>query len=266
MNAGAVSLAVWYGLTVLAVVVTFVLADVPVARQRVEAFAARQGLTVTGDNCRQVIAYLAVTRRWRSAGVAGASTWYLVADLRHQSIGIHLAYALSGWFVGALIAEVRVSGPITARRAASLQRRTAHHYLPPLNRRVLATTAVACLALAGIAAATGSVAPGRAMAVWVAAAIGLPAVVAVVARKILLRPQPQASPDVLSADEAIRRRSLRVVSASAITLLLYCVADQLRVLLDRADAGTAAAVVLILAGAVAVPVSGWRLAGGRVPA
>lgn len=266
MNADAVSLAVLCGLVVLAVLAAFVIADAPVTRRRVEVFAARQGLTITGDNCQQVIAYLAVTRRWRSAGVAGALTWYMAVALRHQNIGINIGYALSGWFIGALIAEVRVSSLVTTLRAASLQRRTLDRFLPPVNRWLLPAVAVTCLALASIAAVTGSVAPGRSVAVWAAAGIGLPVLVALVGRKILLRPQPQASVDVLSADEAIRRRSLRVVTASAITLLLYCVVDQLLVLLNPPGSAAAVAAMLILVGAVAVPVTGWRLAGGRVPA
>ena len=101
---------------------------------------------------------------------------------------------------------------------------------------------------------------------WVVAGIGLPALVALVARRITLRPQPQASPDVLSADDAIRRRSLQVVTASVITLLLYCIVDQLLALLTRSESGAAGAVVLMLIGAVTVPVTRWRLAGGKVRA
>jgi len=266
MSAHTVSLAVLCALLVLAVVVTALIADAPVTRHRVEVFAARQGLTITEDNCAQVIAYLAVTRRWRSAGLVGAMTWYVVVAFRHQIIGINVGYALSGWFVGALIAEVRVSSLVTSRRAASLERRTLDRFLPRVNRRLLPGAALTCLALAGIVAATESVASGRSVAIWVAAGIGLPAVVALVARRILLRPQPQPSLDVLLADEAIRRRSLQVVTASAITLLLYCVVDQLLVLVNRAETATAAVVVLILIGVVAVPVTGWRLAGAKVSA
>ena len=266
MNTDTVSMAVLCALVVLAVVVTAVIADAPVTRHRVEVFAARQGLTITEDNCAQVIAYLAVTRRWRSAGLVGAMMWYVVVAFRHQTIGINAGYALSGWFVGALIAEVRLNSLVTTRRAASPERRTLDRFLPRVNRWLLPTTAVTCLVLAGIAAANGSVASDRSVGIWVAAGIGLPAVVALVARRILLRPQPQVSADVLSADEAIRRRSLQVVTASAITLLLYCVVGQLLVLVNRAETSAAAVVVLVMIGIVAVPVTGWRLAGGKVSA
>jgi hypothetical protein len=239
-------------------------------------FAARQGLTITEANCAQVIAYLAVTRRWRSAGLVGALTWYVVVAYRHHTIGINIGYALAGWFLGALIAEVRVSSLVTTRRAASLERRTSDRYLPPINRWLLPAAAIACLALAGIVAATGAAAGGaisshRSIAIWIAAGIGLPAAVALVARRILMRPQPQAAPDVLSADEAIRRRSLQVVTASAITLLLYCIAGQLLLLLldrlnqDQEPSSAGVGLILILVSAVAVPVTGWRLAGGKVP-
>jgi hypothetical protein len=266
MNADTVSRFVLYGLVVFTAIIALGIADAPVAKHRVEVFAARQDLSVTEDNCAQVIAYLAVTRRWRSAGLVGAVTWYLVVGLRHQTIGVNIAYALSGWFVGAVIAEIHVNGLVTGRRAASLERRTLDRYLPSVHRRLLPLAGAACLMLAGIAGATGYVDSARTIAVWVAAGIGLPTIVALVTRWILLRPQQYASPDVLSADEAIRRRSLRVITGSAITLLLYCVVDQVLALLNRSGPGIATAVVVIVVGAVAVPVTGWRLAGGKVPA
>jgi hypothetical protein len=241
---------VLFAIVALAMLVTFVVVDLPVDRRRVEVFAARQDLAITRDNAALVIAYLARTRRWRAAGLVGGVTWYTVGALRHDTIGINIGYALVGWFAGALVAEAWISGPARTRSAASLIRRTPGHYLPSSVWAPLAGTAVLCavLAIPGWG--------GRSW-VWLAAAVGLPAVVILAGTRIRLRPQPLAAPDMLAADDAIRRRSMRVLTASAVTLLAYCVLDEALTRLTGA-----AFVLVMLAGAIAVPVGGWRMAHG----
>src|SRR5690606_21615038 len=101
----------------------------PVARGRVERFARRQHLTVTPDNGEHVIRYLATVRRWRVAGLLGgigvSILRYLPDELRFDAVTI-----FAGWFVGALVAEVRVVHLAHgARRAAALRSRRPGAYI-----------------------------------------------------------------------------------------------------------------------------------------
>lgn len=59
-----------------------------------------------------------------------------------------------------------------------------------------------------------------------------------------------------AADNAIRSRSLHAVTASGTTLVLYCALGQALTVLGSSDL----VLVVTLAGAVAVPWFGWRLA------
>jgi hypothetical protein len=203
------------GVSAVAAALTFVAVDGPVSRPRLERFADRHGLTVTAGNGGQIIAYLAITRRWRAAGLTAGATAYTLIGLTEQRLGLSVLHMLAGWFVGALIAEVRVAAIKADKPKARLVRRTADRYLPTSPLWRLGT-----------------------LAVW-------PVVV-----WVLRRPQPAAEPDVLAADDAIRSRSLHVLVASAVTLLLYL-------------ALAAVPPVLALIFAVLVPLNGWRMATAR---
>ncbi len=146
------TMALWVALSAIAALFTFRAADRPVSRHRVQRFASRHDIEVTADNGRQIIAYLATTRRWRAAGLVGGLTAYALIDLRHNRISVNIAYLVAGWFLGALAAEVRVAGLFTGRRAASLAPRTLDLYLSRLSRRALPGSALAFLVLAAATA------------------------------------------------------------------------------------------------------------------
>lgn len=191
-----------------------------VTRARVERFAWRQRLPITVDNGPAVIAYLATTRRWRGCGIlATVAGTALAYTLRIIPSGHYNTFTLVvGWFIGAVIAEWRVNARAAdpGRRTASLLPRTGSDYLAGWVRwstRVVLTLTLA-VELGAVIAGHDRSSAALLLALTVAATSGL----WLGSRRILNRPQPDAAPDVLAADEAIRSRSLHVLSGSAIVL------------------------------------------------
>lgn len=262
-------------LVVPAIVVVVLLlraAVAPVSRARLERFARRQQLVITPTNGNRVIAYLATTRRWRSAGVlaalALALTWVgYAATIRTGDFEaeINVLHLVAGWFVGAVIAEARLArspgGPV---RLAALQPREASMYLPRYAQWLVPVALAASVALGLITvavAAAGKEPDVRTAGIAQVAAFVVAGVVWAVSRLVLARPQPVLPPDELAADDAIRSRSLHVLAGSGTALVLYAVISQL-VALGEALSGAAVAVtggaafVLIFA----APLLGWLVA------
>jgi hypothetical protein len=214
------------GIILLAIVVAWLwlaimaMIGARVSRSRVERFASRQALPITIDNGNLVIRYLATTRRWRAGGLITATVIFTVWSAHHGRFSINTFELFGGWFIGAVIAEWRVAAAATgSRRSAQLVPRRTRDYLRP-PARVLPTVAFVICAAVAVADAGGALA-GR-HAVWrhlvpwvVVTAAGL-ALVYVVQRHVLRRPQPVVSRDVLAADVAIRARSLQVLAGSAV--------------------------------------------------
>jgi hypothetical protein len=86
-----------------------------------ERFAQQHRLVVTADNGQRVIDYLATTRRWRATGLAAGLAASLAWHLRQQMFGVNWVFMLAGWFLGALIAELRVARPSIRRGPSSAQ-------------------------------------------------------------------------------------------------------------------------------------------------
>lgn len=203
----------------------------PVSRARVAGFAARHQLVITPDNGGAVIGYLATTRRWRAAGLAGGVLASVAWTVPHGRVGANVLALLAGWFAGAAVAEARLARPPSGpRRAASLVARQWSDYLPGWMwtlTPIMGAIDVAVAAGAGIVAAAGRPVALWSVAFWAAAGLAVAAAVRVVQWRIVRRPQPPAAPDMLAADNAIRSRSLHVLSAAGATLVLYCVLGQL---------------------------------------
>ncbi len=239
----------------------------PVSRVRLERFARRQQLLITPDNGNQVIRYLAVTRRWRLAGVvvalAGGAVWLIARN--EPSVEINFLQLLAGWFFGALVAEGRLSRTSAGqRRLASLRARDASMYLHTVTRHAVPAALAISLAVSVVAlclAALGRT-PDVATAVLAqSAAVAAAVLVRVVGGRILTRAQPLLAPDQLAADDAIRSRSLHALAGSGTALVLYAVISQLTALSSAlpptaADAVTGVALVLVFV----APLIGWRIA------
>lgn len=245
----------------------------PVSRARLERFARRQQLQITPDNGDRVIRYLAVTRRWRAGGVLVAVAlgvlWVTIANLGGStdlfSGDINFLQLFAGWFIGAIMAEARLSRtPADQRRHASLRPRDPSMYLPAVTR--LAVPAVLAVSMAigllTVVLALLDRAPDAALAVTAqAAALIVAVVVATVGRHILTRPQPLLPANQLAADDAVRSRSLHALAGSGVALILYAIISQLTAIAaalpdQPADLATGAGLVLVLA----APLLGWWLA------
>ena len=232
-----------------------------VSRERLERFARRHGLEVTTTNGEQVIRYLATTRRWRSAGLAASLVLAVAYGLLYHVLRLDFLTFFAGWFVGALIAEVRVAhlahGP---RRAASLVPRTGTAYLPEGYWRLVPRCGVLSVAATLVCVAVavrGRPIPFWPTVAWAVAGVVITVTVRLIQRRVLRRPQPVAPPEVLAADDAIRSRSLHVLSAGGATLVLYCVLGQITVLVTALGESGATPIAL---GYFIAPLYGWYVA------
>jgi len=256
----------------------------PVSRARLARFASRHRLTITVDNGEQVIRYLAQTRRWRSAGLVAGAVVSSVASIPHGTVRVDFLALLAGWFVGALIAEVRLAAKLvgaasgkrstaagagapgqSGRRVASLRSRNQSAYLGPVARGLLPAAVALSTGTAVVTVVVDGAPRWRYVTVWLVG-IAVAGSVAWVARRVLRRRQPALAPDRLAADEAIRSRSLHVLYGAGATLVLYCVLFQLAQLGPLLAPGSTGYTVVTVAaglGIFAVPLLGWYAATSR---
>lgn len=236
-------------------------AQAPVERSRVERFALRQRLVVTPRNGGQVIRYLATTRRWRAAGLAVAYVAALAEAAMSGKLELTLFRTVCGWFVGAVIAEWRIgAAPAGQRRVASLTPRRRADYAGPAVRALPALILVVAIASGAADLAIGA-SPARSLS-WTALALLVAAAIGLTERRLLVRAQPPGQPpDLAAADEAIRSRSLRVLSGGAVALGGICASALTVTLATGCPAGTEHTVHAVgsLCGVVA-PIGGWLIA------
>lgn len=205
-----------------------------VSRARVEKFARRQTLTVTVENGPLVIRYLATTRRWRGGGllVSAAATVgvpLVVEALWPQRapshVGVSALAMFVGWFVGAVVAEWRVSAAAAGpRRAAVLEPRRLADYVPQPSRALpmIAWTFLGAYELVAVAYVAARHPGGLASVLWwLALSVLAAAALVTVGRRVLLRPQRHTEPGLRAADDAIRSRSLHVLAACALAIAGY---------------------------------------------
>jgi hypothetical protein len=234
-----------------------------VSRARLQMFARRHQLTVTVDNGNGVIRYLATTRRWRTTGLVVGLIASVGWALSEGAVRVDFLTLFAGWFVGALIAEIRLArtsfGPL---RAASLTARVPVMYLPRLAWWLVPAFAVVSVGIAVVAQVRDS---GVDPTVWLlaGAAVGVAAVVNRVQARVLRRPQPVAAADVVAADDAIRSRSLHVLTGGGATLVLYCVLGQLFAAAELAGGAAAGVKGVVVLGYLVVPLLGWAMATTR---
>ncbi|KQZ90383.1 hypothetical protein ASD62_14915 [Phycicoccus sp. Root563] len=263
MFAGAV-----LGAVLLTIVASATTAPVTLVRTR--RFARRQELLVTSSNGPLVVRALAVTHRWRVLGLTTGLVLGVLWALRDARLTISFSAGFLGWFVGAVVAEWRLAGlPVEGgRRTASLTRRTVRGYLR-MDSTVL--LALACLALAGLAVAVVARSDGdgavvaQAAAWLLVAALGLGALWATLLR-VVSRPQPGSSAELVAADDALRARSANVLAGSAIVAAGYPAASLLTLMADPASTDSVSAWgAASLTCLVATVVVGWLVAVRRSP-
>ena len=257
-----VGLVAFIALTAMVIAVT---ATIEVSDARIRRFANKHALTITPDNGEIVIRYLGTTRRWRlgcliAIGAIVIGVRFASQDALRASTG----ELFLGWFVGAVIAEWRVSRlPAGARPSASLQRRRSDDYIHPALRALPVV-----LALIVSSGWVGTVLDGLTFdrhdrsAVAGLAALTCAAVCHAVAVRVLRRPQPVAAADVLAADDAVRSRSLHAVHGAGVTLTTGCLAWQWQAMAGAVDSPVrdSALASASLAVGMAGVVAGWLIA------
>jgi hypothetical protein len=237
-----------------------VLATIPfrdVTRSRVTSFAYRQSLPITVANGPIVIRYLATTRRWRGCGllltVAGG---VLEAWIRQGNLRIGTVALFVGWFVGAVIAEWRVSvlSTETSRRTALLAPRRMSSYLAGYVRWPIGILFLILISSEVLALLLTS--HRGALLGWFVVTVSAGGVTAAVARHVLTRAQPRAASYVLASDESIRSRSLHVLAGSMLAIVGYLGAAIVALTIDDAAVRGALSVVL----GIAFPIAGVLVA------
>jgi hypothetical protein len=251
-----------------------------VSRARVEKFARRQSLPITADNGPQVIRYLATTRRWRGSGLLvsiGATVLGPLVvqvfwpDHAPQNVGVNGLALFVGWFVGAVIAEWRVSTAATAGpwRAAVLEPRRLGDYV---RRPSLVVPATACIVLAAfevfalgfvLARHRDGLAP---VLGWIALTVVAGTLVVLVGRRVLLRPQRYADADLIAGDDALRSRSLHVLAGCAVAIAGYLLAGLAKQLTGYSSVlGGGVGLLVALVGGFLAPALGFMIATASVP-
>jgi hypothetical protein len=242
----------------------------PVSRQRVDRFARRQQLTVTVDNGNQVIRYLATTRRWRVAGLVGGIAASQIGAPEGTIVNFNFVTIFAGWFLGALVAEVRVEHLAHGRvRAASLRPRRPEQYVARFAWALVPAAAVVAVATGAATAAAGALGwaePNWTWAgVWLLVALTVAATVRAFQHVVLRRPQPLAAPDVIAADDAIRSRALHVLSGGGAALVLFLTLSLLANLRPTAVGAQQVVGALIFVSVFAIALLGWLVATSMWP-
>lgn len=241
MNFVAVLALVVLGLAALVFLVsTASIAFGSVTRKRVERFALRQCLVISPANGNVVIRYLATTRRWRGGllylVLLVSFAWVLL--ITQNQGNVNLLVAFSGWFVGAAIAEWRVDSLARGPRAAAmLHRRSIGDYVRTYILALVATLWLAVLVL-GVSAVVATISRSSdrgPAALTLGAGLLAGAAIVLVVRRILARPQPLVALDLLEADNAIRGRSLNVLTGCGLAIGGYLVALSVGEIVPRPD-------------------------------
>jgi hypothetical protein len=229
-------------LVLLPLVLAYRFAMGPISRARLEAFARHHRLVLTPANGNQVIRYLAVTRRWRCTGVGLCISFGVAWGLTGGSAGVNFSVAFAGWFVGALAAELHLAavhhGP---RRVASLRTRRPADYVSGPVWWLLPASAVSIATV--LAAARGLTVVGW---ILIACAAAVLALSIVVRHRVLLRAQPAADELTVRADDAIRSRSMHVLSGGGFALVCFCAIAAAGTVVPAPQLGIAWLAVLIV--------------------
>ena len=262
---GSVLIVVLIGAVVVLLVTAMQLVFGRVDRRRLDRFALRQALVITPENGNTVIRYLATTRRWRGGmlylAVAGLIAW---VALTAEQLNVNLAVVFSGWFVGAVIAEWRVDSLARGPHAAAmLHQRRIDDYVrrTPLLLAVLVWVAVLVLGVTAVSATARRAVDLVPAAVALTASLLAAAVIVLVTRRILARPQPLVAADLLEADNAIRGRSLNVLVGCALAIGGYLGAAFVGEIVARPDSPTVHLAQLF--GVLVLPILGVTV--GRAP-
>lgn len=214
---------------------------------RLERWMTERDVPVNASTREVASRELQRTRRWRSGGAAAALVVVGVPQglfmIQHPDVSPVLRFlnehmpsawpvVISGYLLGALVAEALSSRPQTPRRA-SVVPRDVSAYAPQSLRQALFVLPVV-LAVFAASPTLVSVHPswpsGPSVAdLLVLAAAGLFSLIVAeaVARRIVGRPQPVAKPELMRVDDALRACSVNAAVASGVALQLLALSSAL---------------------------------------
>ncbi len=171
--------------------------------------------------------------RYRAARLVGLAVGLSVPPLTF-AVGLQapddaVSFGIAGYLIGAFVASVLPTLPATRTRSASLLPRSAADYLPRASLRapgVAAALGVAATVVYALEPHTldpSYTTSSSGVGVAVVAALAT----AVAVRLVVRRPQPVASTDELSVDDAMRSHSLHTLSAAGLAIALLGTAGAL---------------------------------------
>ncbi|GGL05318.1 hypothetical protein [Planomonospora parontospora] len=216
-------------LSIALVLAPIALAVVPplmdqVEPKQIERFALRQRLVLTPSNGDRVLAYIRVTRRWRSLGLV-FGLLVVLAGFTAESIMIRPLPVFLGWFAGVLVAEVRL-----ARARPSGRGDLGLRLVPAAVALLWTVSAVTAGALAVHGAVARSLTPGTSVTpgtgaaalLWITATAAVVTAVPVLLRGLRTRPLPDEPADRVAAEISARSRSAHVLAAGGAVAALWC--------------------------------------------
>jgi hypothetical protein len=225
------------GVSGLAAAAAFIYAVVAPNAGRVARWSSHYGLALTDSNRGLVASYL---RRTRSLQVAGAALGWVSSPVYVLLVGrpfplgdSWVMLAVAGYLLGAAAAEMttflRKTPSRSTVRAAALSQRMLSNYAPTATIWAIRALPVGTVLLAVLYAVIPkdpqrSVDPSVAFmltaSLLVVACAGL---IDWLLRRIVARPQPAITNDLLAADDAVRASSIHSLSAAGVALILLSI-------------------------------------------
>ncbi|MFN2389910.1 MAG: hypothetical protein ABR575_09955 [Actinomycetota bacterium] len=188
-------------------------------RDEADEWAGAHGLALSETTRPLVVGYLTRSRRFRLTGALVG----LVVPFGTEIPGLEM---IAGYLIGALIAELtqdrlRAEGGM----AASLSPRVLSDYVPAYVTVILRAAAVGGVALGSLLlwgpARASDLGPPRVTALAAAVgAVALPPVIELLLKRVVARPQPAVSSELVRADDAIRSASLHAAAGAGIAVSL----------------------------------------------
>lgn len=231
----------------------------PTTAARVARFARRHRVGLMPGSEPYVVAYLSHTRRWRTAGVLGGYLVGLASALPQERIALEFLPLLTGWLVGAVVAEFRFR--FRAPLGPGLGAAPADAVVPGWVLRVphaVAATSVGVTALV-LAFGRADERSGHVLA-WGTGAVACAAVVAATNRYVVDRLAGSLDA-VTTAERAVAGHAVGAITAVGAAVAVSCLAHETVVARDEFFNAAATAVDGIgLLWTVGVLVIAWLIA------
>lgn len=230
----------------------------------VEQWLAERDVPVTRATVARAAAWLKSTRWWRAVGWSLPALAVFPAMVLTNALApgdpardraIDVVTSVPGWTlgiagygIGAIIAEVRRGDPErrSTRRVADVRPRVLAAYADLLSLTLPRGLALVNIFVAVLVATVGGVTAPR-VGLLAATTVVVVAVVEIVRRWVVGRPQHAPDPEMLALDDAARTTTVHAVSGTAIALLSFALAGLLNTLSGTGPGGWPSIVGFVVA-------------------